>query len=122
MLRNLNLPMCNGILRPAILGYRVFGGRSFSQTADEIEYYIQEHPFVKGLRQDSTLKERRYVQGTLREERRVHHLSHTSLLQPNKIVVPPYCWQDAKRLISVLYLGADVAGHEGMVHGGLLPL
>lgn len=39
-----------------------------------------------------------------------------------KVVVPPFVWseQGGKSLVSISYLGEDVCGHQGLVHGGLL--
>lgn len=41
---------------------------------------------------------------------------------PGKVVVPPFMWNetDGKSMVSIQYLGTDLCGHPGIVHGGLL--
>ncbi|KAH6668304.1 HotDog domain-containing protein [Halenospora varia] len=41
---------------------------------------------------------------------------------PGKIVVPPFTWIEigGKSLVQILYLGTDLCGHPGIVHGGML--
>lgn len=41
---------------------------------------------------------------------------------PDKIVVPPFYFNDQvnHKVVKIFYLGSDVAGHPGMVHGGML--
>lgn len=44
-----------------------------------------------------------------------------TLLGPGKIPVPPVMFLDeGKDLVSISYLGTDLCGHVGIVHGGLL--
>lgn len=40
----------------------------------------------------------------------------------DKIVVPPVSWNEegGKSMVSILYIGTDLCGHQGIVHGGLL--
>jgi 3'-phosphoadenosine 5'-phosphosulfate synthase len=53
---------------------------------------------------------------------RQHNLTGGTLQGPGMIVVPPYAWneKDGKAMVSIFYLGGDVTGHPGIVHGGLL--
>lgn len=53
---------------------------------------------------------------------RAHNLTGGTLLGPGRIVVPPVVFSEdgGKSLVSISYLGADVCGHPGVVHGGLL--
>lgn len=41
---------------------------------------------------------------------------------PGKVVVPPFHWseQGGKSMVSISYLGTDLCGHPGIVHGGML--
>lgn len=41
---------------------------------------------------------------------------------PDRVVVPPFCWneKDGKSMVSISYLGSDLCGHPGIVHGGFL--
>lgn len=51
-----------------------------------------------------------------------HSLTTTTLSGPGMIAVPPYVWtqKQGKELVSIFYLGENVSGHAGMVHGGML--
>ena len=53
---------------------------------------------------------------------RGHSLTGGTLAGPGMIVVPPYHWneKEGKSMVSIFYLGPDVSGHPGLVHGGLL--
>lgn len=55
-------------------------------------------------------------------ELRAHSLTGGTLSGPNKIVVPPYAFSETggKSFVSVFYIGSDLCGHPGIVHGGLL--
>jgi acyl-coenzyme A thioesterase PaaI-like protein len=45
-----------------------------------------------------------------------------SLLGPEKLVVLPYHWNEegGGSMVSIFYLGTDVSGYPGLVHGGTL--
>lgn len=53
---------------------------------------------------------------------RSHNLTAGTLSGPGMIVVPPYVWseKEGKELVEIFYLGNNVSGHPGIVHGGLL--
>lgn len=53
---------------------------------------------------------------------RPHNLTSGTLSGPDKIVVPPFAWAEdgGKSLVTICYLGKDLCGHPGIVHGGLL--
>lgn len=55
-------------------------------------------------------------------EYRARSLTGGALLGSRKLPVPPYAWNDAngQEMISVAYVGEDLCGHPGIVHGGLL--
>lgn len=95
---------------------------STSPSAQEIESYIDKHPVSKNFRALDRLTERRYVQAPMTPEGMEHHLSYTSFLnQPDKIPVAPFCWVNpGKELYAIMFLGKSLAGHIGLVHGGLL--
>jgi len=56
------------------------------------------------------------------ETLRARMLTAGALSGPNKIVVPPYVFSErgGKSMVSLMYLGSDVCGHQGIIHGGLL--
>lgn len=86
----------------------------------EIENYIKNHPVAQALRSNSAFTESR---PTLKVNQVYRSASLTSgaLLGPGRIVVPPYVWQEGgKSLVSIMYLGENMCGHPGLIHGGLL--
>ncbi|KAK2780997.1 hypothetical protein FQN52_004327 [Onygenales sp. PD_12] len=87
----------------------------------EIDEFIDQHPLAASLREDARFSESRphmKIPPALRER----NFTAGTLSGPNKIAVPPYVWSEAggKSLVAMLYLGSDVSGHPGLVHGGLL--
>jgi len=87
----------------------------------EIENFINNHHLVRELRANPDLSESR-PHMKIPEPLRPHTLTGGILSGPGKIVVPPFSWSEkgGKSLVSVVYLGEDLCGHPGIVHGGLL--
>ncbi|EER27971.1 hypothetical protein D8B26_005905 [Coccidioides posadasii str. Silveira] len=91
------------------------------EFAREVDEHINSHPLTQSMRENPLFKESRpHLQ--IPVEMRSHSLTGGTLTGPNKIVVPPYVWNEegGKSMVSMFYLGADVSGHPGIVHGGLL--
>ncbi|KAJ5740610.1 hypothetical protein N7493_000482, partial [Penicillium malachiteum] len=91
------------------------------ERTQEIEDTLKNHPEAQALRASPEFKEARphlKIPATLRPR----SLTAGTLSGPNKIVVPPYIFseRDGKSLVSLMYLGSDICGHPGIVHGGLL--
>jgi acyl-coenzyme A thioesterase PaaI-like protein len=91
------------------------------ERSREIDEYLREHPVAVALRADPTFSESR-PHLKIPETLRARNLTAGTLAGPNRIAVPPYAFNEAggKSLVSLLYLGSDVSGHPGIVHGGLL--
>jgi len=53
---------------------------------------------------------------------RSRSLTGNALSGPGKVPVPAYAWVEkgGKSLVSVVYVGEDLCGHPGIVHGGFL--
>ena len=52
---------------------------------------------------------------------RKHSLTAGTLLGPGKIPVPPLAFtKEGEEIVVLLYLGTELCGHVGMVHGGML--
>ncbi|KAF3480146.1 thioesterase family protein [Arthroderma uncinatum] len=87
----------------------------------EINDFINTHPLSVSLRADFKYKESR-PHLKYPAELRAHNLTGGTLAGPGRIVVPPFTWntEDGKSFVSIFYLGSDVSGHPGIVHGGLL--
>lgn len=55
-------------------------------------------------------------------EIRSHNLTGGTLAGPTKIVVPPYFFnkKGGEQMVCIFYVGTDLSGHPGIVHGGFL--
>lgn len=91
------------------------------ERAQEIDDYLREHPIAVALREDPSFTESR-PHLKIPETLRARNLTAGTLAGPNRIPVPPYAFNEAggKSMVSLLYIGSDVSGHPGIVHGGLL--
>ncbi|KAJ5985359.1 hypothetical protein N7499_008362 [Penicillium canescens] len=89
--------------------------------AEEIETTLRTHPVAESLRANPEFTEAR-PHLKIPEALRERSLTGGTLRGPNKIVVPPLVFseRDGKSMVSLMYLGSDVCGHPGIVHGGLL--
>lgn len=87
----------------------------------EVEEYIQSHPVSRELRSRPEFSESR-PHLKIPESQRPHNLTGGTLMGPGKVVVPPFTWSEegGKSLVQISYLGQDLCGHPGIVHGGLL--
>lgn len=87
----------------------------------EIEEFIQKHPLALEMRTKTEYSESR-PHLKIPEAQRSHSLTGGTLMGLEKVVVPPFVWseQGGKSLVSISYLGADLCGHPGLVHGGFL--
>ncbi|KAJ5894010.1 hypothetical protein N7495_005701, partial [Penicillium taxi] len=90
-------------------------------VAQEIVDYIHNLPEVAALRENPDFKESRpHLKFPVALSER--SLTAGTLSGPKRIPVPPLVFneREGKSLVSFLYLGSDVCGHPGIVHGGLL--
>jgi 3'-phosphoadenosine 5'-phosphosulfate synthase len=87
----------------------------------EVEEHITNHPVAVELRTRPEFSESR-PHMKIPEELRAHNLTGGTLMGPGKVVVPPFAWNEkgGKSLVTISYLGTDLCGHSGIVHGGLL--
>lgn len=87
----------------------------------EIEDFIQNHPLSLEMRSKPQYSESR-PHLKVPESQRSHNLTGGTLMGLGKVVVPPFVWSErgGKSLVSISYLGTDLCGHPGIVHGGLL--
>lgn len=95
------------------------------EAPDEYSRKIDEHirncPIATKLRAQPEFRESR-PHLKIPEAVRSHNLTGGTLSGPGKIVVPPYIWneKEGKELVQIFYVGNNVSGHPGIVHGGLL--
>lgn len=87
----------------------------------EVEEFIRNHPIAVELRSKPQFVESR-PHLKIPESMRSHSLTGGTLIGPGKVVVPPFAWNEkgGKSLVSISYLGVDLCGHPGIVHGGML--
>ncbi|KAI9819962.1 MAG: hypothetical protein M1827_006532 [Pycnora praestabilis] len=87
----------------------------------EVDDSIRNHPLALELRANPDFTESR-PHLRIPEAQRSHNLTGGTLAGAGKIVVPPFTWceKGGKSLVSILYVGTDLCGHPGIVHGGLL--
>jgi acyl-coenzyme A thioesterase PaaI-like protein len=102
--------------------------RPEDEEAARVNNTIVNHPLATALRAQGTDG----VSGPVLKEQRPHmkipevlrktNLTGGTLAGPGKIVVPPLTFIDpaGSQLVSLFYLGANLCGHPGIIHGGLL--
>ncbi|CAL3963595.1 unnamed protein product [Diplocarpon coronariae] len=90
-------------------------------AAQEVEDFIASHPLAVELRSKPEYTESR-PHLKVPEAQRSHSLTAGTLMGSGKVVVPPFVWSEkgGKSLVSISYLGGDLCGHPGLVHGGML--
>lgn len=87
----------------------------------EVEEFIQSHPVTLELRSKPEFSESRpHLKMPI--SMRSHSLTAGTLMGPGKVVVPPLAFNEegGKSMVSVSYLGKDLCGHPGIIHGGFL--
>ncbi|KAF1989474.1 Thioesterase/thiol ester dehydrase-isomerase [Aulographum hederae CBS 113979] len=91
---------------------------SFAASANQ---YIQSHPLVQHLRKQEHLIESR-PHMKIPPKLRPNNLTGGTLIGDTKIATPPltFVTADGSEYVSITYLGPDLCGHPGIVHGGLL--
>ena len=89
--------------------------------AQEVNDHLRLHPEAVKLRSNPDFTESR-PHLKIPESLRERSLTAGTLAGPNKIVVPPFIFseREGKSLVSLMYLGSDICGHPGIIHGGLL--
>lgn len=83
--------------------------------------FITQHPLLRSLRADPSFTETR-PHLTMPSSLKPHHFIAGLLTGPGKLTIPPYLFTSRARreVVSVFHLGAQLCGHPGYVHGGLL--
>jgi acyl-coenzyme A thioesterase PaaI-like protein len=91
---------------------------AFSKEVDE---KIKTCALAKELRADPRFTESRPVM-KIPAAMREHNLTDGLLQGPGMIVVSLYHWNEegGKSMVSIFYLGIDLSGYPGIIHGGML--
>jgi 3'-phosphoadenosine 5'-phosphosulfate synthase len=86
-----------------------------------IENFINSTQLARSLREDPAYTETR-PHKQIPAGLKAYSMTAGTLSGPGKIVVPPLVWSLPKGagLVSIAYLGEDLCGHPGIIHGGLL--
>ena len=111
----------NGLITPPTDAETVSMFKPADEMALEVDDFIRNHPLARSLRANPDFKESR-PHMKIPEALRSHSLTGGTLIGPGKILVPPLVWSEkgGKSLVSISYLGSDLCGHPGVIHGGLL--
>lgn len=87
------------------------------------EDYLAAHPTVLALRADPNFVESR-PHLKIPPVLRTHNLTAGTLMGPQRVPFPPVAWQDAtgekKEYVQISFVGDELCGHPGIVHGGYL--
>lgn len=89
--------------------------------AQEVEDFINNHHLARDLRSKPEFRESRphlKIPKAMRDQ----SLTGGTLTGPNRVVVPPFAWNEegGKSMVTISYLGRDLCGHPGIIHGGFL--
>ncbi|KAI9677085.1 MAG: hypothetical protein M1817_006924 [Caeruleum heppii] len=115
------IPAINGMLNPPTDAETLDMFKPSDEISQEVEKYIHDHPLARSLRTNPDFSESR-PHMKIPKPQRDQNLTGGTLSGNDKIVVPPFVWSEkgGKSLVSISYLGKDLCGHPGIVHGGLL--
>jgi adenylylsulfate kinase len=121
MVANPAIQAANGILNPPSDQETLSMFTPEDGISREVEEFINNHPLAIELRSMAEFSESR-PHMKIPESQRGHNLTGGTLMGPGKVVVPPYTWSEkgGNSLISISYLGMDLCGHPGIIHGGFL--
>ena len=91
------------------------------EKSAEINTHLLNHPIALAHRADPNFEESR-PHMKVPESVRPHHLTTGALSGPGRIEVPPLMFleKDGRSGIAMLYIGTDLCGHPGLVHGGAI--
>ena len=111
----------NGLITPPTSKETLVMYTPDDEHSAEVEHYINNHSLTLALRANPAFTESR-PHLKVPEEMRGHSLTAGTLTGPGRLVVPPFSWSEegGKSLVSIMFLGDDLSGHPGVVHGGML--
>lgn len=113
----------NGVMSPPTDAETLNLYEPSTPKAREIDEHIRTSTLATTLRQSSThIESRPHLK--IPPAMRQHNLTGGTLLGDDKIAVPPLSFIDATSalpsIVQISYLGPDLCGHPGIIHGGLL--
>ncbi|KAL7628242.1 hypothetical protein AAE478_002441 [Parahypoxylon ruwenzoriense] len=115
------MPAINGILSPPTDEETLKMFVPEHDQEHEVENFINSHSLTKEMRSKEGFSESRphlKIPAAFRD----YNLTGGTLLGPGRVVVPPvtFAEQGGKSLVSISYLGQELCGHPGIIHGGFL--
>ncbi|KAH8199918.1 hypothetical protein TruAng_005914 [Truncatella angustata] len=115
------LPALNGFLTPPTDEETLTMFTPSHPKEIEVEAHIKNHWLSQQMRAKPGFTEAR-PHMKIPAPFRTNNLTAGTLLGPNRVPVPPVVWveEGGKSLVSVSYLGEELCGHPGIVHGGFL--
>ncbi|KAI1764040.1 Thioesterase/thiol ester dehydrase-isomerase [Hypoxylon sp. FL1150] len=115
------MPAVNGLINPPTDEETLAMFVPETDQAREAEDYINNHPLTLAMRTKEDFSESR-PHLKIPPPFRDYNLTGGTLLGENRIVVPPVIFAESggKSLVSISYLGQELCGHPGIIHGGLL--
>ncbi len=115
------IPAINGLIAPPSDAETLIMFKPSDDMSLEVDNVIRNHPLARALRDNPDFAESR-PHMKIPEALRSHTLTGGTLTGPGRILVPPFAWSEkgGKSLVSISYLGTDLCGHPGIIHGGLL--
>lgn len=92
-----------------------------TQSSDQIDAFIQNHPVAISLRNDPEYTEVR-PHLKVAERIRAQNFMTGALAGPRKISVPPYVFskENGEKMVMLMHLGEDLCDYPGIVHNGLI--
>ncbi|KAI9879393.1 MAG: hypothetical protein M1830_008612 [Pleopsidium flavum] len=115
------LPTIKGLITPPSDAETLAMFKPLDDMSREVDEFIKNHPLATALRKNPDFTESR-PHMKIPEALRSQNLTGGTLTGPGRILVPPFAWSEkgGKSLVSISYLGTDLCGHPGIIHGGLL--
>ena len=113
----------NGYINPPSDAESIHLYQPPTPRAEEVNAYLINHPLSQKLRaQEGIVESRPHLK--IPHAMRTHSFTAGTLLGDDKLEVPPLSFSDQSRplptLVQLSYLGSDLCGHPGIVHGGML--
>lgn len=114
-------PMANQMINPPTDQETLNMFAPPDEKAATIDTRLINHPIALELRANPNYKESR-PHMKIPESMRAHHLTSGALAGPGRIEVPPLMFieKEGKGGLTLTYLGSDICGHPGVVHGGAI--
>lgn len=92
-----------------------------TQSAMQIDAFLQTHPVAISLRNDPDYTELR-PHLKITESARAHNFMTGALTGPQRISVPPYVFskENGGGMVMIMHVGDNLCDHPGIVHNGLI--